>query len=251
MDDLPRPITEHLDELRRRLFWVLGAWLIAALSVGSQAKDAFEVLMHPAVSAVTESGHSLIAIAPPELFFTYVKTAILGGFLISIPVTLYQVYAFIGPGMYPREKRWALPFVLATTLLFFSGCTFGYLVAFPFVFEYFLGLEADYVTTSWTTQSIFSFMARLYVAFGLAFQLPIAMFILSAAGIVTAPALAKGRRIAYVTMFVAGAILTPPDVVSQILLAMPLMVLYEGGIWISYLVSRKRERESSVEPSSA
>ena len=253
MDDQPRPITEHLDELRRRLFWVLGAWLIAALAVGSQAKDAFEVLMYPAVSAVMESGHSLIAIAPPELFFTYVKTAILGGFLISIPMTLYQVYSFIGPGLYPSEKRWAVPFVLTTTVLFFTGCVFGYVVAFPFVFDYFLSLEADYVTTSWTTQAIFSFMARLYIAFGLAFQLPIAMFILSAAGIVTAPVLAKGRRIAYVIMFVAGAILTPPDVVSQVLLALPLMLLYESGIWISYLVSRKRAQaeEKSVEPSGA
>ena len=253
MVDHPRPITEHLDELRRRLFWILGAWLIAALAVGSRAKDAFEILMNPAVSAVTESGHSLIAIAPPELFFTYVKTAILGGFLLSIPMTLYQVYAFIGPGLYPSEKRWAVPFVFATTLLFFLGCVFGYLIAFPFVFDYFLSLEADYVITSWTTQAIFGFMSRLYIAFGLAFQLPIAMFILSAAGVVTAPVLAKGRRIAYVVMFVAGAILTPPDVVSQVLLALPLMILYESGIWVSYLVSRKRANraEKSVEPSSA
>ena len=250
MDDHPRPITDHLDELRRRLFWIFGVWLIAALGVGSDAKLAFQVLMYPAVSAVTESGHSLIAIAPPELFFTYVKTAILGGFLISIPVTLYHVYSFIGPGMYPSEKRWAIPFVLATTILFFAGCTFGYLVAFPFVFDYFLSLEADYVTTSWTTKEIFGFMSRLYVAFGLAFQLPVAMFILSAAGIVSGSTLAKGRRIAYVSMFVAGAILTPPDVVSQVLLALPLMLLYEAGIWISYLVSRKRAQagDSSVEP---
>jgi len=242
MDDTPRPITEHLQELRRRLFWVLGAWGLFAALAGYWAKDVFEVLMAPAVDAVLERGHTLIAISPPELFFTYVKSAILAGFIVSVPVTLYQLWSFIAPGLYPQERRFALPFVSATTLLFLGGCVFGYFVAFPFVFEYFLALEADYVTTSWTTQNIFGFMSRLYIAFGVAFQLPVAMFFLSVAGIVTPATLARGRRYAFVGMFVAGAILTPPDVVSQILLAMPLMVLYESGIWISRLVLRRSEK---------
>jgi sec-independent protein translocase protein TatC len=242
MDDTPRPITEHLQELRRRLFWMLGAWGFCAALAGYWAKDVFEVLMAPAVDAVRERGHTLIAISPPELFFTYVKSAILAGFIASVPVTLYQVWSFIAPGLYPQERRFALPFVSATTLLFLGGCLFGYFVAFPFVFEYFLSLEADYVTTSWTTQNIFGFMSRLYIAFGVAFQLPVAMFFLSVAGIVTPAALARGRRYAFVGMFIVGAILTPPDVVSQILLAMPLMVLYESGIWISRLVLRRNEK---------
>jgi sec-independent protein translocase protein TatC len=245
MDDAPRPITEHLDELRRRLFWGLGAWALCAAIAGYWAKDVFEILMNPAVAAVRERGHTLIAVAPPELFFTYVKSAILAGFIVSIPVTLYQVWAFIAPGLYPSERRFAAPFVLATTLLFLSGCLFGYVVAFPFVFEYFLSLEADYVTTSWTTQNIFSFMSRLYVAFGLSFQLPIAMFFLSLSGIVSAKSLASGRRYAFVVMFVAAAILTPPDVVSQVFLALPLVVLYEGGIWVSRLAERRRTADDT------
>ncbi len=239
MDDTPRPITEHLDELRRRLSWVLGTWALCAAIAGYWARDVFELLMHPAVAPVLAKGHTLIAVAPPELFFTYVKSAILAGFLVSIPVTLYQSWSFIAPGLYPRERRFALPFVAATTLLFLAGCLFGYFVAFPFVFEYFLSLEADYVTTAWTTQNIFGFVSRLYIAFGVAFQLPVAIFFLALAGIVSPDALARGRKYAFVSMFIVAAVLTPPDVISQILLAVPLMLLYESGIWVSRLVIRR------------
>jgi sec-independent protein translocase protein TatC len=240
MDDTPRPLTEHLEELRRRLFWALGAWAACAGIAGARAKDAFELLTLPAVRAVRAKGHTLIAIAPPELFFTYVKTAILVGFVVSIPITIYHVWAFVAPGLYRSERRFALPFVTTTTLLFFAGCAFGYFVAFPFVFDYFLALEADYVTTSWTMQNVFGFMARLYLAFGIAFELPIAILLLSIAGIVTPRTLSRGRPYAVVAMFAVGAVLTPPDVVSQILLALPLLLLYESGIWISYLVGRRR-----------
>ena len=245
MDDTPRPLLEHLEELRKRLFWILGAWALAAGVAGMFYREVFELLMRPAVAAVVAKGHTLIAVAPPELFFTYLKGALLAGFIASVPVTLYQLWSFIAPGLYPSEKRYALPFVLMTTLLFFAGCSFGYFVAFPFVFEYFLSLEADYVETAWTTRDTFSFMSRLYLAFGIAFQLPIAMFFLAIAGVVTPDALARGRKYAVVCMFAAGAILTPPDVVSQILLACPLIVLYESGIWVSRAVVRRRAREGS------
>lgn len=249
MEDEPRPLTEHLEELRTRLFWMLGTWLACALVAGMFARDVFELLMLPAVSAIREAGHTLIAISPPELFFTYVKSAILAGFLVSIPMTLYQAWAFIAPGLYQNEKKLALPFVLSTTLLFFAGSAFGYFVAFPYVFDFFLSLEEDYVTTAWTTKELFAFMSRLYLAFGISFQLPIVMFFLTLAGVATADSLAAYRKYSIVTMFVAAAILTPPDVVSQVLLAMPLIVLYESGIWVSRLVAkRKASSETSVTP---
>jgi len=245
MDDLPRPLTEHLEELRRRLFWTIGCWLGFSAIAGNWARDVFEILMYPAVSAVLERGLTLIAVSPPELFFTYVKSALLAGFLVSLPMTLYQIWSFIAPGLYQNERAFALPFVLATTLLFFGGCAFGYTIAFPFVFEFFLSLQADYVTPAWTTQAIFSFMSRLYLSFGLAFQLPIVIFFLSLAGITSPDALARGRKYAVVVMFAAGAILTPPDVVSQVALAAPLIVLYEAGILISRLVIRRRNQAAS------
>jgi sec-independent protein translocase protein TatC len=149
---------------------------------------------------------------------------------------------FVAPGLYENERRMALPFVVVSTLLFFSGCLFGYFGAFPFVFDYFIGLEADYVVTSWTMQNVFAFMSRLYIAFGVAFELPIVILFLTLAGIVTPAGLARGRPYAVVGMFVVGAILTPPDVVSQVFLALPLLVLYESGIWVSRIVARRRGR---------
>jgi sec-independent protein translocase protein TatC len=245
MDDAPRPLTEHLDELRRRLFWMLGAWLGCSGLFGYWAKDVYQILVGPAVEAVLASERTLISLSPPEIFFTYVKSALLAGFLVSIPMTLYQLWSFIAPGLYKNERRFALPFVLSTTLLFFSGAGFGYFVAFPFVFDYFLGLEADYVTTSWSMQNTFAFMWRLYLAFGIAFQLPVAIFFLSLAGVVSPRTLSRGRMYAIPAMFIVGAVLTPPDVVSQIMLALPMILLYELGVGISFLVVRRRERETA------
>ena len=247
MDDSPRPLIEHLSELRQRLFWALGAWLLFAVVAGYWAKDVFEILMLPAVAAVRSKGHTLVVIAPPELFFTYVKSAILAGFVVSLPISLYQAWSFVSPGLYAKERRFALPFVLSTTVLFAVGCSFGYFLAFPTIFDWFLSLEADYVSTSWTTQAVFSFVSRLYIVFGLAFELPIVIVFLALAGIVTPDTLSRSRRYAILCNFIAAAVLTPADPASQIMLAVPLMLLYESGIWAARLLVRRRERVASAE----
>jgi sec-independent protein translocase protein TatC len=241
MDDTPRPLTEHLEELRTRLFFVLGTLALCSAACGYFARDVFELLMHPAVSAVRARGHTLIAISPAELFITYLKSAILGGFLLSLPMTLYQAWKFVAPGLYEHEKRFTIPFVASTTALFFTGCAFGYFFAFPYVFQFFLGLEQEFVTTAWTTREVFRFMAGMYLAFGLAFQLPVAMVILCLAGVTSPETFARHRRYAIVIVFVVAAVLTPPDVTSQILLAIPLLVLYEAGIWSARLLRRRSE----------
>jgi sec-independent protein translocase protein TatC len=249
MDDTPKPVVEHLDELRRRLFWIVGAWALLTGLAAFGVRDLFELLMGPAVDAVQARGRTLIAIAPAELFMTYVKTALLAGFLGAMPVILYQGWMFVAPGLYPGERRFALPFVLSATLLFAAGCAFGYFAAFPPVFDYFLGLESDAVQTAWTTQTVFSFMARLYLAFGLAFELPVVLVMLAIAGVIAPATLVRWRKYAILIMFVIAAIITPPDAVSQILLALPLCLLYEASIWIAYLLVGRRERESRlVEP---
>jgi sec-independent protein translocase protein TatC len=245
MDDTPRPLTDHLGELRRRLFWALGTWLAFAAVAGYWAQEVYRILTRPAVDAILAKGHTLISLNPPEIFFTYVKSALLAGFLVSIPMTLYQIWSFVAPGLYSQERRFALPFVLSTTLLFAAGACFGYFVAFPFIFDYFLGLEAEYVTTSWSMQNTFAFMWRLYLAFGVAFELPVAIFFLSLAGIVSPRRLARGRIYAIPLMFAVGAVLTPPDVVSQIMLAVPMILLYEIGVGISFLVTRRRRAASA------
>ena len=245
MDDTPRPVGEHLGELRRRLFWVIGTWLVLAGAAGSVVSEVFRVLMAPAVEAFLEAGRTLIAIAPAELFLTYVKTALLAGFLASMPMTLYQGWAFIAPGLYERERRFALPFVFSASLLFAVGCAFGYFIAFPQAIQFLMGLEADYVEQAWTMQAVFSFMARLYLAFGLAFELPIVLVFLALAGVVEPRTLARQRKYAILILFVAAAILTPQDVASQILLAIPLCLLYEISIWLSYALVRRRRSETS------
>ncbi len=238
MDDTPRPILEHLEELRRRLFWVFGVWAVASMVASYFSKDLFEILMAPAVDAVRASGNTLIAVAPSELFMTYLKTALLAGFMVAMPVALWQLWAFVAPGLYENERRFALPFVVSTSSLFGLGCAFGYFFAFPVMFEYFVSLEAEFVHTAWTTQAVFSFCSSMYLAFGLAFQLPIVLVALALAGVVTPQWLATQRKYAILLAFVVGAILTPPDATSQIMLSVPLCLLYELSIWVSRLLVR-------------
>ena len=238
MDDTPRPILDHLEELRIRLFWVFGVWAVASMIASFFSKELFQILMAPAVNAVRASGNTLIAVAPSELFMTYLKTAILSGFIVAMPVALWHLWAFVAPGLYESERRYALPFVLSTSTLFLVGCAFGYFFAFPVMFEYFVSLEADFVHTSWTTQSVFSFCAGMYLAFGLAFQLPIVLVALALAGVVTPKWLAQQRKYAILIAFIVGAILTPPDATSQIMLSVPLCVLYEISIWVARALVR-------------
>jgi sec-independent protein translocase protein TatC len=239
MSDEPRPILEHLGELRTRLFWVIGAWALASLAASFWPKELFEILMAPAIDAVRASGHTLIAVAPSELFMTYLKTILLTGFVVSMPVTLWQLWAFVAPGLYENEKRMALPFVFSTTLLFIVGCAFSYFFALPLIFGYFVSLEADYVHTSWTTAAVFSSVSTMYLAFGFSFELPIVLVALALAGVVTPAWLAANRKYAILLAFVVGAILTPPDATSQVMLSIPLCLLYEFSIWVSRALIRK------------
>jgi sec-independent protein translocase protein TatC len=239
MSDEPRPILEHLGELRRRLFWVIGAWAAACIVASFWPRELFAILMAPAIDAVRASGHTLIAVAPSELFMTYLKTIVLTGFVVAMPITLWQFWAFVSPGLYENERRLALPFVVSTSALFMIGCAFSYFFALPVMFRYFVSLEADYVQTSWTTQEVFSTVSTMYLAFGVSFQVPIVLVALALAGVVTPQWLASNRKYAILVAFVVGAALTPsPDATSMMLLALPLCLLYELSIWISRLLVR-------------
>jgi len=231
MDDKPRPFLEHLEELRIRLFWVFGVWAVAGFVASFWSKELFALIMAPAVNAVRSSGNTL--------FVTYLKTAVLAGFIVAMPVALWHLWHFVAPGLYESERRLALPFVISTSTLFGVGCLFGYFVAFPVMFQYFVSLEADFVHTSWTTASVFQFCTGMYLAFGLAFQLPIILVALALAGIVTPAWLAAQRKYAILIAFIVGAILTPPDATSQIMLSVPLCFLYEISIWAARVMVRK------------
>lgn len=242
VDDTPLPITEHLAELRKRLFWILLAWILGSVTAWSFAEQIFGYLLAPAVAALGEGG-TLQAIAPTEIFFTYLKCALLAGFMIALPVIFWQIWAFVAPGLYSNERRAIIPFVAASTILFSSGSFFGYSIVFPIIFDFFTTFDSDFVKSAWTMREVFALTTRLFLAFGLAFEMPIFVFFLSLTGLLTARQLLAGTPYAVLAVFVTAAILTPPDVISQIFLAVPMIGLYLVGVAVAWAFGGKAERK--------
>jgi len=234
VDDAALPITDHLAELRSRLAWTLGALALGAAVSFNQAERIFGFLVEPVIAALPE-GSKLQAIKPTEIFFTYLKCALLAGFLLSLPVFFYQVWRFVAPGLYPKEKRAVVPFVFFSTLLFSGGAIFGYTMVFPVVFGFFTSFDSNFAESAWTMQEVFSLTTRLFLAFGVAFELPIVVFFLSLTGVLSARQLLRGTPYAVLIMFVVGAMLTPPDFVSQIMLAVPMIILYLLGVAVAWI----------------
>jgi sec-independent protein translocase protein TatC len=243
MDDARLPLTEHLAELRRRivralLFWAAGmgiAWWFR--------EEIFRELLRPAVAALAEEGGHLQAIAPGEIFFTYLKGAALGGFVLALPAVLWQAWAFIAPGLYPGEKKMAVPFVVISTLLFVTGALFGHQFVFPPMFTFLGGFESEFVRAAWSMREVWSMTTSMFLAFGVAFELPVVVFFLAVAGILNVKQLLRYFPYAILVNFVIGAVLTPsPDWVSQSMLAVPMCVLYLLGVLVAYLFGGKRAR---------
>ncbi len=246
VDDRALPITDHLTELRRRIAWTVGAISLGAMVSFNFAEQIFGFLLAPATEALGAKNSQLQAIAPTEIFFTYIKCAVLSGFVLALPVTFWQLWSFIAPGLYDNERRAIYPFVICSTGLFASGAIFGYLVVFPIIFQFFNSWDNEWVVSAWTMREVFSLTTRLFLAFGIAFELPLFVFFLAMTGIVSAKQLFKGTPYAVVAMFILGAILTPPDFVSQVLLAGPMILLYLLGVAVAWVFDpqRRKEREA-------
>jgi sec-independent protein translocase protein TatC len=242
VDERRLPLTEHLAELRARLFRILIAWTAGAALAWAFSEEIFRLLLEPAVAALGPSGGTLQAIAPTEIFFTYLKCAILAGFVIALPVVFWQVWAFVAPGLYESERNAIVPFVLVSTLLFAGGALFGYTLVFPLMFQFFTGFDSDFVQSAWTMREVFGLTTRLFLAFGVAFELPVVVFFLSLAGIVDPATLWRGTPYAVLGIFVVAAILTPPDWVSQVLLAIPMVFLYLLGVGVAWFFSPRRKK---------
>ncbi len=250
MPDEPAPITEHLAELRKRIFWVLACLLFFTAIAFGFAEEIFLFLLEPVVAVMEERGSRLQAISPTETFFTYLKAALLAGFMASLPVTFWHLWAFVSPGLYAQERRAVIPFVLASTLLFAGGAIFGYTQVFPIVFEFLSGFDTSgLIEQSWTMSLAFSTTARLFLAFGVAFELPVLIFFLAITGIVSARKLWTGTPYAVLGIFVAAAVLTPPDFVSQVFLAIPMLVLYLLGVGAAWVFEPKRRAGAQGEES--
>jgi sec-independent protein translocase protein TatC len=230
MDDEKKiSFTAHLDELRRRLIVCFVAVGIGfALSYGFKEK-LFQILTRPLIS-VMQTGDKLIFTGLPEAFFTYLKVAFLSGLILAAPVIFYEFWMFVAPGLYKKEKRLMVPIVFLSTLFFVGGSFFGYFIVFPYGFKFFLGFASETIQPLPSMREYLSFASKLLLAFGLVFELPLVITFLAKLGIVSVSFLKKNRKYALLLFFVGAAILTPPDVVTQIMMALPLMVLYEISI---------------------
>ncbi len=231
---------EHLEELRKRLIKCIVAILLGMVCCFFLSKEIFKILMLPLYEALPPKSF-VIYTSPYEAFFVYIKTALVAGFFITSPYSFYQIWLFVKPGLYPHERKLIVPISFCSALLFVCGGFFGYFVIFPYAYKFFMSFADKHITPLISMKEGFSFAVRVLIAFGIVFELPIVIFFLARLGIVTASMLKRFRKYAIVLAFLIGAILTPPDVLTQILMAGPLIFLYELGILVAYIFGRKQE----------
>jgi sec-independent protein translocase protein TatC len=244
-EETKQPFMSHLEELRKRL-------ITCAITVGIGfaisyifAERLFQILVTP-LTRIMPEGDRLIFTNLPEMFLTYLKTAVICGILLTAPVLFHQLWMFIAPGLYQNEKKYAIPFVVFSTILFVGGALFGYFIVFPFGFKFFLGFANEYIQALPSVKQYFSFAIKLLFAFGIVFELPVVAFFLAKMGIVTPEFLKKKRKYALLMTFVMAAILTPPDVITQLMMAGPLIILYEIGILVARMARKKKVTEEET-----
>ena len=229
---------EHLEDLRKRLLVSLIAVGIGFIICYLFSKEIFEFLMMPLHRALP-SGATMIFTTPAEAFFTYMKVGLLAGVFAASPIVLYQIWLFVAPALYSKEKKYVIPFVCSSTILFVGGAAFGYFVIFPLSAKFFMSFTTDFIQPAPRLKESFSFCAMLLLTFGLTFELPIFILFLSKLGVLDARMLARNRKYVIILIFIVAAILTPPDPLSQVMMAVPLVALYEVSIWVAKIFGRK------------
>lgn len=228
----------HLIELRNRLLRIVVGFMLVFIGLFPFANKIYTLLAHPLLAKLPAGGQ-MIATAVTTPFFVPMKVAMLTAFLICLPHTLYQIWAFVAPGLYANERRFMAPLVVASTLLFFAGMAFAYFLVFPVVFGFITHTAPEGVAVMTDIGNYLDFVITLFMAFGMAFEVPIAVILLVRFGLVNIKTLKEIRSYVIVGAFVIGAIFTPPDVISQIMLAVPLWLLYEVGILAAGFVEPK------------
>jgi len=236
-------ILSHLRELRQRVTIAVITYVLGVFVLMYFSSAVFDFMATPLRSALPPDT-PLIFLNAPDVFFTYLKIALVLSLFVTAPITFYQAWAFIAPGLYAEEKTVFLSFFLSSILLLFMGGTFAFYVVFPIIFKFFLSFSTDTIQAMPAIKEYLSLVLKLLFAFGISFQVPIIVVILTRLGIVEAKDLADKRRYVIVWAFIFSAILTPPDIVSQILLAIPMYGLFEIGVFIAYRLEKKENAET-------
>jgi sec-independent protein translocase protein TatC len=240
------PFTSHLDELRKRIIICIVAVAVGFFGSYFFAEQIFDILIKP-LQAELPPDSMFIFTGLPEAFFVYLKLSLFGGILLASPVLLWEVWCFVAPGLYDQEKKYVYPFVIFSTVLFATGVSFGYFVVFPIAFKFFMGYSSEIIKPLPSIKEYLNFSCKLLFAFGVVFELPLFTLFLAKIGLVNEKMLRSKRKFAILGIFAVAAILTPPDVVSQILMAIPLLVLYEISILVAKYFGKKEEEEEEEE----
>lgn len=243
-------LISHLVELRNRILRALASVLVVFLCLVYFAEDLYQYLARPLMQ-VLPANSSMIATDVASPFFAPFKLTLVLSFFIAIPYVLYQVWAFVAPGLYKNEKKLVMPLLVSSTLLFYAGIAFAYFVVFPLAFAFFTSVAPAGVTVSTDISAYLDFVLKLFFAFGISFEIPIAIILLCWTGVTDAASLRAKRPFVIVGVFVIGMLLTPPDVISQTLLAVPMWLLFEVGVLIGAIYARPAQNDSQTEPSSA
>jgi len=244
--DEKMPFTSHLEEMRTRLLRCIVAVGLLFVACYFIKERLFEILTLPLRVAMPDES-AMIFTGLPEAFFTYLKIAFFAAIFLASPYILYHIWKFIAPGLYERERKYVAPFVIFSTIFFIGGSSFAYYVVFPFGFKFFLTFGTEFIKPMLSIREYLSFSFKLLLAFGIIFELPIFMFFLSRVGLVNSKMLITKRKYAILIVFIVAALFTPPDIVTQILMAGPLMLLYEVSVWVVKLGEKKDSKEEVSE----
>lgn len=240
------PLVSHLLELRQRLMRILLMVLIIFLALFYFANDLYTYLSSP-LSALLPEGTSMIATDVTSPFFAPFKLTLVASIFLAMPVILHQIWGFIAPGLYQNEKRLAIPLLVSSIFLFYAGIAFAYYVVFPLIFGFFTSVGPENVAVMTDISSYLNFVLKLFFAFGIVFEIPIATLLLIWTGAATADSLAEKRAYVLVGCFVLGMLLTPPDIISQSLLAVPMWLLFEVGILMGRIFVKKQKNDEDLD----
>jgi len=243
----PDSFMSHLVELRDRLLRCVIALVLVFICLFPWARDLYSLLAKPLLASLPAGGQ-LIATEVTAPFFVPIKVTLMAALVIALPYLLYQIWAFVAPGLYAHEKKLVMPLVATSTLLFLCGMAFAYFLVFPIVFHFIISVAPEGVAVMTDIGKYLDFVLTLFLAFGVTFEVPVAVVILVRMGIISVAKLREIRPYVIVGAFVIGAIFTPPDVVSQVMLAVPLWVLYELGIFVAQWVGKPASAETTSDP---